>query len=74
MKQISNAAKTRYNMAHYEQIHLWIPMGKKKIVEMAARAKGDSVNRYVAAAIEAALERDGLEVAKMRLDKYEKIG
>lgn len=64
---MSNAAKTRYNERNYDQIHIWVPLGKKKIVEMAARAKGDSVNRYVAEAIEAALERDGLEVAKMRL-------
>lgn len=69
---MSNAAKTRYNARNYDQIHIWVPLGRKKTVEMAARAKGDSINRYVAAAIEAALERDG-EVAKMRLDKYEKI-
>lgn len=64
---MSNAAKTRYNERHYDQIHVWVPLGRKKTVEMAARAKGESINRYVAAAIEAALERDGLEVAKMRL-------
>lgn len=69
---MSNAAKTRYNERHYDQIHIWVPLGRKKTVEMAARAKGDSINRYVAAAIETALERDG-QVAKMRLDKYEKI-
>lgn len=70
---MSNNGKTAYNERNYDQIHIWIPIGRKKAVEMAAKAAGESVNRYVAAAIEAALERDGLEVAKMRLDKYVKM-
>lgn len=71
---MSNNAKTMYNMRHYEQIHLWIPVGQKAVIEKAAKQRGESINRYVALAVEAALKADEVKFSKIRLDKYEKIG
>lgn len=70
---MSNAAKTAYNQRNYDQIHLWVPIGTRKEIEKAAKDKGESINRYVAGAIEEAIRSDKKEVSKLRLDKYEKI-
>lgn len=70
---MSNAAKTSYNQRNYNQIHVWVRLGMRAVVEKAAAAQGESINRYVAQAINEALKRDGYEVADLRLDKYQKI-
>lgn len=69
---MSNYGKTAYNERNYEQIHIWVRLGHKGIIQRAAAAQGESINRYVAEAINEALQRDGYEVADMRLDRYEK--
>lgn len=70
---MSNNAKTTYNQRNYDQIHIWVPFGQKEIIAKAARQAGESINRYVATAIENALLKDDVEFSKMRLDKYQKI-
>lgn len=64
---MSNAAKTAYNQRNYDQLHIWLPLGGRVLVERAAARHGESINRYVATAINAALAQDGLAVSDMRL-------
>lgn len=71
--KMSNAAKTRYNERNYDQIHIWVRVGEKRTIEAAAKAAGESINRYCAGAITDKIRSTQKDVADLRLDKYEKV-
>lgn len=53
------AYQNEYNRKKYDRINLTMPKGKKERVRVAAAAAGQSVNEYINAAIEKALNEDG---------------
>lgn len=42
----------------YDRIQLVVPKGKKKTIQMAASAQGESVNAYIYRAVTERIERD----------------
>ena len=55
------ACVNRYMKNHYDQIMIRPAKGYKQIIQDAAGAAGLSVNAYIIAAINSALERDGFD-------------
>lgn len=53
------AYQNEYNRKKYDRINLTMPKGKKERVRIAAAAAGQSVNEYINAAIDKALNADG---------------
>lgn len=60
MGKTSSAVKNRYNEKKYDRILIVIPKGQKVTIEDAAKASGESVNRYIANAI----------LSRMSLDEW----
>lgn len=52
------AYQNEFNRKKYDRINLTMPKGKKERVRVAAAAAGQSVNEYINAAIEKALNED----------------
>lgn len=55
----SNESKAKYNAKAYDRINIAIAKGRKEIIKAHADAHGQSINAYIATAIEEKLERDG---------------
>lgn len=53
------AYQNEFNRQKYDRINLTMPKGKKERIKAAAAAKGQSINAYINAAIEKALNEDG---------------
>lgn len=51
-------ANNKYNEKAYDRINLAVPKGRKKAIQDAANAQGESLNRYVVKAIDDRIERD----------------
>ena len=45
-------ANKKWNKENYEQINLSVPKGQKEVIKAAADAAGESVNAYIAGAVE----------------------
>lgn len=52
------AYQNEFNRQKYDRINLTMPKGKKERVRVAAAAAGQSVNEYINAAIDRALNGD----------------
>ena len=57
-------AVSKYMKANYDEIKIRIPKGQKEIIQQYAAAHGESVNAFIARAIQEAMERDKQGVLK----------
>lgn len=53
----SSAAKDRYNAKTYDEIKVRVLKGRKAEIQAAADAHGESLNKFIATAIEERMER-----------------
>lgn len=53
-------AVNKYMKENYDRVNLTLPKGQKDKVKACADAAGESVNAYIARAIEERMERDSL--------------
>lgn len=51
-------AVTKYNAKAYDRIEIKVPKGRKQTIQDFAQANGESLNVYVATAIDERMERD----------------
>ena len=51
-------AVAKYNAKTYDRIEVKVPKGKKEVIQDCALAAGESLNEYVATAIDERMERD----------------
>ena len=61
MSPLSEARKratAKYNAKTYDRIEVKVPKGKKEAIQSCALAAGESLNVYVATAIDERMERD----------------
>lgn len=54
--QAQKEATARYNKNAYDRIDLVVPKGKRQEIKDFAKSKGMSMNRFICAAIEQAME------------------
>jgi len=52
-------AVNRYTAKNYDKVLLTMPKGKKEVIQTAAAAIGSSVNSFINAAIDAAIQEMG---------------
>lgn len=64
MGKTSNASKDRYNSKAYDDIRVRVPKGKKDIIQNHAQNCGESINGFIARAIQETMERDKQGVLK----------
>ena len=55
--QIAN--QNEFNKRNYDRIEIKVPKGRKAVIKAAATAAGQSVNEFIAKAIDERMERDG---------------
>ncbi len=48
----NTAYKSAYNQQHYERFTLTVPKGAKKVLQEAAKARGESLNAYIIHSLE----------------------
>mgnify|MGYP001127434309 FL=1 len=53
------AYQNEFNKRNYDRIEIKVPKGRKAIIKAAATAAGQSVNEFIAKAIDERMERDG---------------
>ena len=53
------AYQNEFNKRNYDRIEIKVPKGRKAIIKAAAMAAGQSVNEFIAKAIDERMERDG---------------
>ena len=53
------AYQNEFNKRNYDRIEIKVPKGRKAVIKAAATAAGQSVNEFIAKAIDERLERDG---------------
>lgn len=53
------AYQTEFNKRNYDRIEIKVPKGRKAVIVAAATAAGQSVNEFIAKAIDERMERDG---------------
>ena len=51
-------ANEKYNAKAYEQIQLRVHTGKKALISIHAKSRGESVNGFINRAIDEAIDRD----------------
>lgn len=57
-------AVSKYMKANYDEIKIRVPKGQKEIIQQYATAHGESVNAFIARAIQETMERDKQGVLK----------
>lgn len=60
----SAASHNKYIAKAYDRVNLTLPKGQKEVVQAHAAAHGESVNGFIGRAINEAMERDNLKIAK----------
>ena len=61
MKKNSDAkirANNKYTAAHYDRVNMALPKGSRRLIEHCAKARGESVNRYVCRVVLEQVRRD----------------
>ena len=53
------AYQNEFNKRNYDRIEIKVPKGRKAVINAAATAAGQSVNEFIAKAIDERMERDG---------------
>lgn len=53
------AYQDEFNKRNYDRIEIKVPKGRKAVIKAAATAAGQSVNEFIAKAIDERMERDG---------------
>ena len=53
------AYQYEFNKRNYDRIEIKVPKGRKAVIKAAATAAGQSVNEFIAKAIDERMERDG---------------
>ena len=53
------AYQNEFNKRNYERIEIKVPKGRKAVIKAGATAAGQSVNEFIAKAIDERMERDG---------------
>lgn len=53
------AYQNEFNKRNYDRIEIKAPKGRKAVIKAAATAAGQSVNEFIAKAIDERMERDG---------------
>lgn len=53
------AYQNEFNKLNYDRIEIKVPKGRKAVIKAAATAAGQSVNEFIAKAIDERMERDG---------------
>lgn len=53
------AYQNEFNKRNYDRIEIKVPKGRKEVIKAAATAAGQSVNEFIAKAIDERMERDG---------------
>lgn len=53
------AYQNEFNKRNYDRIEIKVPKGRKAVIKAAATAEGQSVNEFIAKAIDERMERDG---------------
>lgn len=53
------AYQNEFNKRNYDRIEIKVPKGRKAVIKVAATAAGQSVNEFIAKAIDERMERDG---------------
>lgn len=48
----NTAYRNEYSKQHYDRLNLLLPKGAKKIIQNAARARGENISSYVVGALE----------------------
>lgn len=52
------AANNRYNAKAYDRINIAVPKGRKEAIQLAAKARGESINAFINRLIDAELEQE----------------
>lgn len=58
VSKAQQAAVHKYVKANYDRMEVTLPKGKKDVVKAHAEAQGESVNAFVARAIDETIKRD----------------
>lgn len=53
------AYQNEFNKRNYDRIEIKVPKGRKAVIKAAATEAGQSVNEFIAKAIDERMERDG---------------
>lgn len=53
------AYQNEFNKRNYDRIEIKVPKGRKAVIKAAATTAGQSVNEFIAKAIDERMERDG---------------
>ena len=53
------AYQNEFNKRNYDRIEIKVPKGRKAVIKAAATAAGQSVNEFIAKAIDERMEKDG---------------
>lgn len=53
------AYQNEFNKRNYDRIEIKVPKGRKAVIKAAATAAGQSVNEFIAKAIDERMEMDG---------------
>lgn len=53
------AYQNEFNKRNYDRIEIKVPKGRKAVIKAAATVAGQSVNEFIAKAIDERMERDG---------------
>ena len=53
------AYQNEFNNRNYDRIEIKVPKGRKAVIKAAATAAGQSVNEFIAKAIDERMESDG---------------
>lgn len=53
------AYQNEFNKRNYDRIEIKVPKGRKAVIKAAATAAGQSVNEFIAKAIDERMERGG---------------
>lgn len=72
MGKTSSTVKDRYNAKVYDSFIVRVPKGTKSIIQSASSDLGESLNGYIFKAIQAQLERDAAELARIRQERAER--
>lgn len=62
ISEAQQRAVRKYTKAHYDELMLRIPKGKKEIIQAHAAAWGESTNAFIFRAIQEQMKRDGESV------------
>lgn len=54
----SNESKAKYNAKAYDRINIAVPKGRKEEIKAMAERRGQSINGFVNALIDEAVERE----------------